>query len=105
MPAMPCAGAFETISLRQKADPISPGSPVGTPPRGSRPVSLPNRTRRRWPAPPGPTATDREQRSRWVERLRARLKERRTIATRYEKTAHAFMGVLCLAAALDWLKS
>jgi transposase len=39
-----------------------------------------------------------------VERLWARLKEWRAIATRYEKTAHSFMGVLCLAAALDWLK-
>src|SRR4051812_45546650 len=39
-----------------------------------------------------------------VERLWARLKEWRAIATRYEKTAHSFMGVLCLAATLDWLK-
>jgi hypothetical protein len=29
------------------------------------------------------------------------LKEWRAVATRYEKS---FMGVLCLAAALDWLK-
>jgi hypothetical protein len=27
------------------------------------------------------------------------------VATRYEKTASSFMGVLCLAATLDWLKS
>ena len=40
-----------------------------------------------------------------VERLWARLKEWRAIATRYEKTASSFMGVLCLAATLDWLKS
>ncbi len=46
-------------------------------------------------------STNRHQ----VERLWARLKERRAIATRYEKTACSFMGVLCLAAALDWLKS
>jgi len=39
-----------------------------------------------------------------VERLWARLKEWRAVATRYEKTAQSFMGVLCLAAALDWLK-
>ena len=39
-----------------------------------------------------------------VERLWARLKEWRAIATRYEKTAASFMGVLCLAAALDWLR-
>ena len=39
-----------------------------------------------------------------VERLWARLKEWRAVATRYEKTAASFLGVLCLAAALDWLK-
>jgi transposase len=39
-----------------------------------------------------------------VERLRARLKEGRAIATRYEKTATSFLGVLCLAAAMDWLR-
>ena len=40
-----------------------------------------------------------------VERLWARLKEWQAIATHYEKTASSFMGVLALAAALDWLKS
>ena len=39
-----------------------------------------------------------------VERLWASLKEWRAVATRYEKTATSFMGVLCLAAALDRLK-
>ena len=39
-----------------------------------------------------------------VERLWARLKEWRAIATRYEKTASSFTGVLCLAAALDHLR-
>jgi transposase len=39
-----------------------------------------------------------------VERLWARLKEWRAVATRYEKTASSFMGILCLAASLDWLK-
>ncbi|EHP83757.1 IS5/IS1182 family transposase, partial [Methylorubrum extorquens] len=39
-----------------------------------------------------------------VERLWARLKEWRAVATRYEKTAVSFAGVLCLAATLDWLK-
>jgi transposase len=39
-----------------------------------------------------------------VERLWGRLKEWRAVATRYEKKASSFMGVLCLAAALDWLK-
>jgi len=40
-----------------------------------------------------------------VERLWARLKEWRAVATRCEKTARSFMGVLCLAATLDWLKA
>ena len=39
-----------------------------------------------------------------VERLWGRLKEWRAVATRYEKTACSFMGVLCLTAAQDWLK-
>ena len=39
-----------------------------------------------------------------VERLWARLKEWPAVATRYEKTARSFMGVLCLAAALDSLR-
>ena len=40
-----------------------------------------------------------------VERLWARLKGWRAAAARYEKTACSFMGVLCIAAAMDWLKS
>ena len=39
-----------------------------------------------------------------VERLWSRLKEWRAVATRYEKTARSFMGVLCMAAAIDWIK-
>jgi transposase len=39
-----------------------------------------------------------------VERLWARLKEWRAVATRYEKTARSFLGILCVAAALDWLR-
>jgi hypothetical protein len=31
--------------------------------------------------------------------------EWRAIETRYEKTASSFMGVLCLAAACDWIKA
>ena len=38
------------------------------------------------------------------ENLWARLKEWRAVATRYEKTARAFLGVLCMAATMDWLK-
>jgi transposase len=39
-----------------------------------------------------------------VENLWAHLKEWRAVATRYEKLARSFLGVLCLAAAADWLK-
>lgn len=40
-----------------------------------------------------------------IERMGGRLKEWRAVATRYEKTARSFMGVLCLAAVRDWLKA
>jgi transposase len=40
-----------------------------------------------------------------VERLWSRLKEWRAVATRYEKTERSFMGVLCMAATMDWLKA
>ena len=39
-----------------------------------------------------------------VERLWGRLKEWRAVATRYEKTACSFMGVLCLAATTDRIR-
>ncbi len=39
-----------------------------------------------------------------VERFFNTIKHFRAIATRYEKTANSFMGVLCLAAAIDWIK-
>ena len=39
-----------------------------------------------------------------VERLWGRLKEWRAVATRYEKTAASFIGVLHIAAACDWIK-
>src|SRR3954451_24503341 len=39
-----------------------------------------------------------------VERLWSRLKEWRAVATRYEQTACCFMGVLCMAATMDWIK-
>ena len=39
-----------------------------------------------------------------AERLWARLKEWRAIATRYQKTASSFLGVLSLAATIDWIK-
>ena len=40
-----------------------------------------------------------------VERLWARWTEWRAVATRYEKTARAFLDVLCMAATMDWLKT
>jgi transposase len=40
-----------------------------------------------------------------VENLWARLKEWRAVATRYEKTARSLLGVLCLAATMDWIKA
>lgn len=39
-----------------------------------------------------------------VEQLWGRLKEWRAVATRYEKTAVSYLGVLYQAAALDWIK-
>ncbi len=39
-----------------------------------------------------------------VENLWARLKEWRTVATRYEKTKASFLSVLSIAATVDWIK-
>lgn len=39
-----------------------------------------------------------------VEQAWARLKEWRAVATRYEKRASSFLGVLHVAAALDWVR-
>jgi transposase len=67
--------------------------------RGARPAVPPKRNE----APvacPGWIYVNRNR----VERLWARLKEWRAVATRYEKTARSFLGVLCLAATADWLK-
>ena len=63
--------------------------PAVPPKRGEAPVACPA-----W------VYTNRNR----VERLWGRLKEGRAVATRYEKTARSFMGVLCLAATLDRLK-
>ena len=43
-------------------------------------------------------------RSRMEWQAEGRLKEWRAVATRYEKTANSFLGVLSIAAALDWLR-
>jgi transposase len=67
---------------------------------GSRPVIPPQRHE----APVACPAWIYNNRNR-VERLWARLKEWRAMATRYEKCACSFMGVLCLAASLDWLRN
>ena len=48
----------------------------------------------------GPRYTSRNQ----VERLWAKLREWHAVAVRYEKTAHSFMGILCLAATCNWIK-
>ena len=71
--------------------------PIGE--RGARPA-IPSKRNEAPVACPDWIYNNRNQ----VERLWARLKEWRAVATRYEKTANSFMGVLCLAAALDWLK-
>jgi transposase len=63
------------------------------------PRSRPNATKRPWPARSGAYANRNR-----VERLWGRLEEWRAVATRYEKTARSFMGVLCLAASRDWLR-
>jgi transposase len=67
---------------------------------GARPAIPPKRTEAPVACPPWIY----RHRNR-VERLWARLKEWRAVATRYEKTARSFMGVLCMAATMDWLKT
>jgi transposase len=66
---------------------------------GARPAIPPRATEAPVACPPW-IYTNRNR----VERLWARLKEWRAVATRYEKTATSFLGVLSLAAALDWLR-
>ena len=66
---------------------------------GARPAIPPRRTDAPVACPPWIYANRH-----LVENLWARLKEWRAVATRYEKTACSFMGVLCMAAALDWIR-
>ncbi|WP_090561087.1 IS5 family transposase [Belnapia rosea] len=66
---------------------------------GARPA-VPTRRDEAPVACPAPIYNNRNR----VERLWARLKEWRAVATRYEKTATSFLGVLCLAATVDWLR-
>ncbi|MGH9477533.1 MAG: IS5 family transposase [Terriglobales bacterium] len=66
---------------------------------GARPAIPPKRTDAPVACPPWIYANRH-----LVENLWARLKEWRAVATRYEKTACSFLGVLCLAAVADWIK-
>lgn len=40
-----------------------------------------------------------------IERCWSRLKERRAVATRYDKTAVSYAASVAIAASLDWIKS
>ena len=40
-----------------------------------------------------------------IERCWSRLKERRAIATRYDKTALCYAAGVAIAASLDWIRS
>jgi transposase len=66
---------------------------------GARPAIPPRRTDAPVACPEWAYANRR-----LVENLWARLKEWRAVATRHEKTARSFLGVLRLAATADWLK-
>ena len=66
---------------------------------GARPA-IPPKVNEAPVACPAPIYANRNR----VERLWARLKEWRAVATRYEKTARSFLGVLYLAATADWLR-
>ena len=69
--------------------------------RGIEPV-IPPRSNRTTPI-----EYDREayKRRNLIERCVNRLKQFRRIATRYEKTARAFVSMLCIAAARLWIKT
>ena len=67
---------------------------------GARPA-IPSKSNEAPVACPGCIHANRDR----VERLRARLKERRAAATRCAKTAASFLGVPAFAAALDRLRS
>src|SRR6266536_3628687 len=69
--------------------------------RGIEPV-IPPRSNRKTPV-----EYDREvyKRRNLIERCVNRLKQFRRIATRYEKTARAYLSMLCVAAAKLWIKT
>jgi transposase len=68
--------------------------------RGIRPVIPPRSNHRK---PPRWNRKLYRQRNR-IERTIGHLKANRAIATRYDKTAESFLGMLHLAAAKNWLK-
>ena len=69
--------------------------------RGIEPVIPPKSNRTE------PIEYDREayKRRNLIERCVNALKQFRRIATRYEKTARAFLSMLCIAAAKLWIKT
>jgi transposase len=69
--------------------------------RGIAPV-IPPRSNRKTPI-----EYDHEayQRRNLIERCVNRLKQFRRLATRYEKTARAYLSMLCIAAARLWIKT
>ena len=69
--------------------------------RGIEPVIPPRSTRTT------PIEYDRVayRRRNLIERCVNRLKQFRRIATRYEKTARAYLSMLCIAAARLWIKT
>jgi transposase len=69
--------------------------------RGTQPV-IPPRSNRKTPI-----EYDREayKRRNLIERCVNRLKQFRRIATPYEKTARAYLSMLCIAAAKLWIKT
>jgi transposase len=69
--------------------------------RGIEPV-IPPRSNRKVPI-----EYDREayKRRNLIERCVNRLKQFRRIATRYEKTARAYLSMLCIASTLIWIKT
>jgi transposase len=70
--------------------------------RGIKPPVIPPRSNRTTPI-----EYDREayKRRNLIERCVNRLKQFRRIATRYEKTARAFVSMLCIASARLWIKT
>jgi transposase len=69
--------------------------------RGIAPV-IPPRSNRKTPIEYDHEAYKRRN---LIERCVNRLKQFRRIATRYEKTARAYLSMLCIAAARLWIKT